>query len=403
MNEPVHLTGRSIRQQAPALPADASVQGLYLHIPFCAAKCHYCDFYSIVEGANERHSPLVRAMLAELDSLAAGLDRPPRPEAIFVGGGTPSALSLEAWRILLDGLGRRGVLEAVKEFTSEANPESVTAAWLEELRERGVNRISLGAQSFDPAMLEMLQRWHTPGNVDRAVGLIRDAGIDNLNIDLIFAIPGQTLARLEADIDHLLSLAPQHVSYYNLTYEPDTAMTARLKRNAFTPVDEETERRMYAHIIARLDDAGFEHYEISNWAAQPSGGRDTLRCRHNLLYWQSRNWLGIGPGAASHIDGIRWRNEPAIDRYLEATPHPPVIDVEQLPRDEQAGERLMMHLRLREGVPLTWIDGCLPAEDPRRAAIAELQSMGMLEQTSTHLRLSEDGLMVADAVLAKLI
>jgi oxygen-independent coproporphyrinogen-3 oxidase len=287
---------------------------------------------------------------------------------------------------------RRGVLRDVVEFTVEANPETVSDELLAVLVAGGANRISIGSQTSHADLLKTLERWHDPRNVVEAVKCARRAGIDNINLDTIFAIPGQTLAMLEADLDFILSQQPDHVSFYNLTYEPNTAMTERLRQGAFEPVEESLERDMFALVIDRLAAAGYEQYEISNWAKP---GR---RCEHNLLYWQNANWLGIGPSAASHVDGRRWKNAPHLGRYL-AQGDVPIVDDETLPADDRLGERLMMGLRLLEGVPTNVV----PDDNARQATIDELISIGMLERTGDRLRLTRRGLFVADMVFAKLL
>lgn len=336
-----------------------------------------------------------------------------RPATIFIGGGTPTLLRPELWQRLLATLTDLGILESAREFTVEANPETVTPELLRLLHQGGVNRLSIGAQSFDPLLLKALERWHEPANVARAVAAARDAGFDNLSLDLIFAIPGQTMAMLDADLDQALALEPDHLSYYGLTYEPNTAMTQRLRMGQFQPAPEELERDMYARLLDRLDAAGFEQYEISNWARRAprlagdaSGGkcpsRDN-RCRHNLAYWKNANWLGMGPGAASHVEGRRWKNQPHLGGYLAATDQPPVVDDETLPAEQRIGELLMLGLRLRQGVTLDWLAQNLPADDPRHQTIYELIGLRMLQRTADSLRLTRAGLFVADAVIARLL
>ena len=378
------------------LGPDTRVDALYLHLPFCFHKCHYCDFYSVVDAPDrDRQAAFTDALIRELDAAA---DRVPlRPRTVFAGGGTPTYLRPDLWGRLLDTLHRRGVLDHATEFTVEANPETVTADLMQRLAAGGVNRVSIGAQSFDRASLKALERWHDPDNVGRAIALCRDAGIDNLSLDLIFAIPGQTLGMLDRDLDRLLDLAPTHLSTYGLTYEPRTALSARLRLGRVTPVDEDTERAMYDHLITRLEAAGYEHYEISNWA------RPGRRCAHNLAYWHNRNWLGLGPSAASHLDGHRWRNAPNLTPYIDAAPAPPVRDIEFLPPHRRVGETLMLRLRLAEGVELDWLDDHLTPDGPRRGAINEMIDIDMLERTATHLRLTRRGRFVADSVIAKLL
>lgn len=354
-------------------------------MPFCFHKCHYCDFYSIVD--DDRHERFTQCLIDELQTRCAQLTVKPR--TIFVGGGTPTLLAADLWKKLLAAL----PLDDAEEVTVEANPETVTDELMAVLAGGGVNRVSIGSQSSDPALLKTLERWHEPASVAQAVARCRAAGIDNINLDHIFAIPGQTMAMLDADLDRALDLSPQHLSYYGLTYEPNTAMTARLKAGQFKPADEDLERAMYERLLDRLADAGYKQYEISNWS------RHGKQCAHNLIYWRSENWLGVGPSAASHIDGVRWKNAPHLGRYLDGCPHPPIVDRECLDEDNRIGERLMMELRLREGV----CESHWPRDAKRAAATEELFTIGMLERAGGRIRLTRAGLLVADSVLAKLL
>ncbi len=373
------------------------IHALYLHIPFCYHKCHYCDFYSIVDSpeANNRQSLFLSALLAELTyrSHQAVL----RPHTVFIGGGTPTFLQPALWEQLLNRLHELHVLDDVVEFTVEANPETVTLDLMRLLKQGGVNRISMGAQSFQPELLKTLERWHDPASVALAMKHARQAGMDNINLDLIFAIPGQTLAQLDADLDALLALQPDHVSCYNLTFEQGTALLEKFKQGRVQKLDEDLEKAMYQRVMERLAQAGFQHYEISNWAGR--GGP----CRHNLHYWANDYWLGLGPAAASHVSGWRWKNLPHLGQYLTHQGEPPVTDVEHLPVERQMGEALMMGLRLREGVKRDWLRQHLPADDARHAAIDELVQLDMLAWSPTHLHLTPRGLFVADAVIARLL
>ncbi len=404
-----YLDGPPVAQPPPRYEA------MYLHLPFCFHKCHYCDFYSVVDRAEDRQEAFTRAMIAEIETRAGETNL--RPSTIFVGGGTPTYLRSELWADLLDTLRRLNLLERVVEFTVEANPETVTPALMRQLADGGVNRVSIGAQSFDRASLAALERWHDPENVGRAVDACRAAGLDNFSLDLIFAIPGQTLDMLDADLTRLVELQPTHLSTYGLTFEPQTPLTARLRLGQVTPIDEDTQRQMYTHVLDRLQAEGFEHYEVSNWSkadfiksvtsasvdsdTQPPG--PDYRCLHNLAYWHNRNWLGLGPAAASHLDGHRWRNAPNLSTYLDTSPRPTTVDHEQLPPDDRVGERLMLGLRLAEGIALDWIAYNVPPHHRRYAAIQEMKEIGMLETTAHHLRLTRRGLFVADSVIAKLL
>lgn len=387
-----------------------AAEGLYLHLPFCFHKCHYCDFFSVVAPEHEADAAqdgFTDGLIAEL-TLAAESWRqaqvPLQPRTIFAGGGTPTLLAPARWARLLEALGDSGALDRVEEFTAEANPETVTAEGLAVLTAGGVNRISIGAQSFDRASLAALERWHDPASVGRAVDLARKAGIDNLSLDLIWAIPGQTLAMVDTDLDRLLELGPEHLSAYGLTFEPQTPLAARLRVGTVSEVDEDLQRAMYERVMERLDAAGYEQYELSNWCRRDAG-RDH-RCAHNLVYWRNRNWLGLGPAAASHFGGLRSRNRPNLKAWQSAVSAglpPPRVDVERLPAERRLGERLMLGLRLAEGVAAEPVLAEMPVGDPRRVHLEDCERLGFLETVSGRLRLTREGRFVADAILIRLL
>lgn len=325
------------------------------------------------------------------------------PLTLFAGGGTPTYLRADLWQDLLQTLSDLQFLQedGSQEFTVEANPETVTPELMATLRDGGVNRVSIGAQSFDRSSLKALERWHDPKNVSRSVEVCRKAGIDNLSLDMIFAIPGQTLAMLRQDLEQIINLKPNHLSTYGLTYEPNTPLTAKLRVGQVSQIDEQLERDMYETVIDTLQAAGYEHYEVSNWAkAEP--GKDN-RCQHNLAYWQNKNWLGVGPGAASHINGHRWRNTPNLTRYINASPNPPTEDHEQLDDAGRFAEQLMLGLRLRAGIDADWFDQHPCLRDDQRATADEWIARGLLAVNDGQLRLTREGLFVADSVIAKLL
>jgi len=386
--------------QAPEFPEFQNIDALYLHVPFCFHKCHYCDFYSLVEPENrDRQEAFTHRLIRELNHRSKQLHI--KPETLFVGGGTPTLLREPYWQQILETLDALAITPGLREFTVEANPETVTPELARTLVAGGVGRVSMGAQSFQPELLKALERWHDPASVPRAVDILRSAGVKQINIDLIFAIPGQTMAMLEADINAALALQPDHLSCYGLTYEPQTALTQRLKMGQVTPADESLEKQMYEYLLDRLDAEGFEHYEVSNWARRsPDGPRV---CHHNMAYWFNRNWLGCGPGAGSHVAGYRWKNLPNLGKYLANEPEPPVQDVEGPDEDRQLGEALMLGLRLRQGVTLDWYQSAVAPKDSRRQVIEDMLHYGMMEQTTTHLRLTRQGLLVADYIIGKLL
>lgn len=437
--EAQHIEARPVHQSDTAesvIPADDTVSllsprapvhaaGLYLHVPFCFHKCHYCDFYSIVDD-HDRQRAFTDRLIAELRAVGPLLSRDETRgiQTIFVGGGTPTLLKPEHWARLLGALRDAVDLSHLREFTVEANPETLTADLLGVLVAGGVNRISIGAQSFKPRHLKTLERWHDPRNVVRSVELCHAAGVGNVNLDLIFAIPGQNVAEWESDLDTALSLGPTHLSCYSLMFEPNTALTKKLRLGLVQRSPEEVEAAMFRATVHRLTDAGFEHYEVSNFAqfrtrnaergtaeAGPASGSTvpssefrvprSFRCRHNLLYWLNENWIALGPSGSGHVAGLRWKNRPHLGQYLASTGGSPVQDVERLDPDASAGEQIMLRLRLLEGAPLDWLEPRLtPA---RRDAIDSLLATGLLERAAGHLRLTPAGLMVADSVFAELL
>ncbi|MFZ4575959.1 MAG: radical SAM family heme chaperone HemW, partial [Phycisphaerales bacterium] len=307
-------------------------------------------FYSIVD-TRSRQPEFVERLKGELEALSRFDPRPIR--TIFVGGGTPSLLAPELWKDLLYHLHSRFDLTKLQEFTVECNPETVTAELMAVLAAGGVDRVSMGAQSFDPRHLQTLERWHNPESVPVALDLARRAGIRRDSIDLIYAIPGQTIDDWRSDLTRALSLGTRHLSCYNLTYEPNTAMTSRLAKGEFAPTDEDTEVDMFLLTAELLRDAGLRRYEVSNYAAP---GHE---CLHNLAYWRQEEWLAAGPSASAHVAGHRWKNLPRLDDYLSLELDGLSFATDHEPSDQRRalGERLMTGLRLAEGIPLAEVLG----------------------------------------------
>jgi len=389
----------SVTLTCPPIDSEHIVDALYMHVPFCFHKCHYCDFYSIADhglAEGDKQEPFTRGLIAELEYWASELKLYPR--TIFVGGGTPSLLRVELWQQILEAMHGLDILNRCEEFTIEANPETVTPELAKTLVEGGVNRISIGAQSFDQDMLKALERWHDPASVPKAMSLFRDAGITNLNLDLIFGVPGQTLAIWKSDLAKAIELRPNHLSTYGLTFEPETPLGVKLKLGRVSAIDEETELAMYQSLIDTLAEHGYEQYEISNFA-QPNH-----ECQHNLTYWHGGDYLGVGPSASSYLNGERWKNKPSLRNYLLSPPgNPPRLDMEQLSEHDRIGERLMLALRTLQGITLSEIQEDLATHRYRKQAIQDMIEQDYLEQTPTHLRLTRQGLPVADAVIAHLI
>ena len=360
---------------------------LYVHVPFCSQRCDYCDFVSLA-GQRDHHSRYARALLAELelewDLLA------PKLETVYLGGGTPTFLEPEALRTLLEGL------PGASELTVEANPETVTPALAGALVEAGVNRVSLGAQSFQPRLLELLGRHAGPDDVRRAIETLRDAGSDNISLDLLYGIPGQRRADLDADLDEALALAPEHLSCYELEAKPGTrfarAHGAELAEQA-DALEDHLER-----IIERLTASGYRWYETANFA-RIEPGRD-LRSVHNLGYWRAHDYLGIGMGAVSTLAGLRWKNVPSMVRYLEALEREetPPREIEALDEATKLRERLMLGLRLDEPVALAGVEAVLD-----RAGLVRFSELGLVESRGESITLSRRGRMLGGAVSAELL
>jgi putative oxygen-independent coproporphyrinogen III oxidase len=349
---------------------------LYVHLPFCAHRCGYCDFVTAT-GREHLHGAYVDALLRELAEEHGGASL----ETIFVGGGTPTYTALpELLRLLR-------ALPPARELTVEANPETVTPGLARELREAGVNRVSLGAQTFEPQLLEVLERRATPADVERAFGLLRDAGFDNLSLDLIYGIPGQTPEQLAADLDHAIALGPDHLSAYELEAKPGTRFTiahgAELERQAERMED------YFERVVATLTRAGYRWYETANFC------RDGKRAEHNLAYWLGRDYLGIGLGAVSTLGGERRRNTPRLARYLGGFYD---REIELLDYETRARERVMLGLRLDEPLPLRGLRRALDAE-----GLARAERLGLAVDGGQTLELTRRGRFLGGAVTAEIL
>ena len=383
----------------PALLAQGThrFRGVYAHVPFCRHKCHYCDFYSFVD-AEDRRAAFVERAKAEIDAWA-GVVREPL-ETLFVGGGTPTMLRPQELSAFLTHLRDRLPWQPDAEWTVEANPETVDPEIARALVASGVTRVSMGAQSFQPRLLQALERHHDPASVGRAIKHLHAAGIGQVNLDLIYAVPGGTLEEWQDDLRQALALNPDHVSCYGLMYESNTPLGQRHARGQVQAAPEELELSMHRAACEALASAGFEHYEISNWA------RPGRRCRHNELYWRNDDWLTVGPAASGHAAGLRWRNVPRLGDWLVSSPWSPVQDVERLDHDGQVGEAFMMGLRLLEGMPLDRVRHLLTLGRrgvARQLSIARHVEAGLLEERGGHLRHTPEGRMLASQVAMDLL
>jgi oxygen-independent coproporphyrinogen-3 oxidase len=384
-----------------ALPA-AGIEGLYVHVPFCFHKCHYCDFYSITRQTPDRMDRFVELILREADGwIRARPGEPIRPRTIFFGGGTPSLLPIRAMERLLVGLKQRFDLSAVEEWTVEVNPATASGEYCSLLREQSVDRLSFGAQSFRIDELAALERHHDPQDVSRSLELARAAGFGRMNVDLIYAIPGQSLADWCYSLETAISLGTSHLSCYGLTYESNTPMAVKKRLGVIQAVDEGVELEMLHHTRRRLAEAGLPSYEISNYATPGE------ECRHNLVYWTGGNYLGLGPSAASHIEGWRWRNRPHIGEWERAITDGtlPATDVEHLSPSRRAGELAMLMLRLTEGLRLDHFQNRTDrsALEVFADPLDRLSRLGLLRVDADAICLTEAGIDVADAVSAEFL
>ncbi len=369
--------------------------GLYVHVPFCPRKCGYCDFYSLVPDGSMME-PLVDALLAELSTAVDGPSI--RIETIFAGGGTPTFLPRRGLERLMRALGAIAARDQVREFTVEANPGSLDEDRAAILRDHGVNRVSLGAQSFDERELHWLDRIHRPDQIAACAEVVRRRGFEHFNLDLMFGMPGQTAASWHRSLDRAIELGPDHLACYGLTYESGTPLHGRLERGEVTPAAEEVEARLYEEGIAHLAEAGFEQYEISNYA------RPGARCLHNLRYWHNRPSVGVGPSAAGYLNGRRWRNVPDLAEYMRRVRAglSPVVETETLGERARAGETAMLALRLVEGIDRGRFRETT-GFDPHELfgeVIEGYVSAGLLAADSERIALTDRGRLVADRIMA---
>ena len=367
---------------------------LYVHLPFCSSRCGYCDFVTAV-GRPDEHATYVEALLEELelerDLLAREL------ETVFLGGGTPTFTEPGALERLLDAL------PPAAELTVEANPETVTPELAALLRRAGVNRVSLGAQSFQPELLAVLDRVAQPDTIRRAFYHLRDAGFGNISLDLIYGIPGQSPSDLEADLGEALTLGPEHLSCYELEAKPGTRFThahgAELARQA------EAMESYFELVVDRLTDAGYRWYETANFCRVPEavGGRD-LRARHNLAYWLGRDYLGVGVGAVSTIENRRWRNTPRLRAYLDALSRRqrPERELEVLSDAVRREERVMLGLRLDEPLVLGPVAAAVDDVALERMESLGLASVSRLAGPAT-ISLTRRGRLLGGGVTAEIL
>ena len=371
-----------------------AVRHLYLHLPFCAHRCGYCDFVTVV-GREGQHGAYVDALLAELALERSVLAE--RIETIFLGGGTPTFTAPRELARLLEAL------PAADELTVEANPETVTPELARLLGGAGVNRVSLGAQSFQPHLLSVLERRASPDDVRRAVYSLRDAGFDNISLDLLYGIPGESSTDLERDLAEALALEPEHLSCYELEAKPGTRFThahgEELERQA------EAMEGYFERVVDVLTAAGYRWYETANFCLTgPRAARRDLRALHNLAYWWGRDYVGLGVGAVSTVAGVRRRNAPGLSRYLGALARGevPAREIEPLDDATRARERLLLGLRLDE--PLRLDDVRAAIDEGAMARLAGQDLVELVADTGrSTLALTRRGRFLGGGVTAELM
>ncbi|HEX4472923.1 MAG TPA: radical SAM family heme chaperone HemW [Nocardioides sp.] len=389
-----------------ALPPSALAElgsrpfGFYVHVPFCTVRCGYCDFntYTAAELGDQpgaSRASYAEAAITEIRMARAVLGEADRPvDTVFFGGGTPTLLGPGDLASVLAAIGAEFGLAPDVEVTTEANPDSVAAWDLEALREAGFTRISFGMQSAVDHVLRTLDRTHDPLRVPAVVEWSRAAGFTQVSLDLIYGTPGESLADWATSLEAALACAPDHVSAYSLIVEPGTALARRVTRGELPAPDDDDLADKYLLADESLSGAGMEWYEVSNWATDRSA-----RCRHNELYWTGGHWWGVGPGAHSHVGGVRWWNvkHPAAyaDRLAERVS--PAAARESLDPETRRVERVLLEIRLRDGLPVLALDA------HGRGAVADLVGRGLVELAAERLLLTRAGRLLADAVVRDLL
>ncbi len=371
--------------------------GLYIHVPFCQSRCIYCDFYSTTYGADWRESYLA-ALCSEMAFRRHEADGKPL-HTLYIGGGTPSCLGGDGIRRIMAAVRKNFLLSKEAEITVEANPDDVSEEFCRSLAGVGVNRVSLGVQTFNDAALKFLRRRHTGQQARMAVERLLAAGISNLSLDLIYGLPGQQLIDWESDVATALSLPLSHLSAYALMYEEGTRLHALREAGEIEEADEELSLAMFTHLMEATAAAGLEHYEISNFA------RSGLASRHNSAYWTGLPYIGLGPGAHSY-DGkaLRRCNDADLKAYVEAVADAPHT-LENLSAEELCDERVFTSLRTRRGLELAALErdfGVARLAEIRKAARRHLAD-GLLEEAGGYLRLTRRGIFISNLVMSDLM
>ncbi|MCF7817949.1 MAG: radical SAM family heme chaperone HemW [Kiritimatiellales bacterium] len=371
--------------------------GLYIHVPICISRCRYCDFYKVTPNEWDHVALFIQSLEAEFRRLPSDFT----PDTVFIGGGTPTALEPNNLATLFDALHRTINLSNVVEFTSEANPGTLTPEKLAILRAGGVNRVSIGVQSFNDKALRLLGRIHKADQAIDGYRMLRDAGFENVNIDLIQSIPGMTPDDILADARIVAGLEPEHISYYNLIYEPGTPMTHDRDTGRIVPPGDDEEADNYFAVKHLLEGAGYGHYETSNFS------KPRKECLHNVLYWQGGEYFGCGPSAHSHWQGARYGNIRDLQGYCDRLlkNEAPFDEVERLSPEDKARETLVMWLRMTDGVDLAQFEQLtgFAIEALCGAAVDGMVDERLLQRSENRLALAKEALFISNSVFSELL
>lgn len=372
--------------------------GIYIHIPFCKKRCIYCDFYS---STHQEYIPqLIDAIIKEL-KVRKNYFQNETVKTIYFGGGTPSLLTENELGKILAAIFENYPVEETAEITLEANPDDlISSEYLSSLRKLKINRLSIGIQSFDDEKLKFLNRRHTAGQAIQAVNNAHEVGFNNISIDLIYAIPGQTLQQWEKELNIAFSLPIQHLSTYELTYEKQTLLGKQKQKRLITPVDEEISIKMYETLLKEAKKHGFERYEISNFSLPG------FYSRHNSAYWKQKNYIGVGPSAHSYNSTSRQWNVSSVEKYIKAIEHQEkYFEKEKLTLNQQYNEYLMVSLRTAEGLDLNKLEEKFGTElkDECLKSLKIFMNNKMVTQDNEKLCLTTKGIQISNLIISELM
>ncbi|HEL1061074.1 TPA: oxygen-independent coproporphyrinogen III oxidase [Streptococcus equi subsp. zooepidemicus] len=366
----------------------------YVHIPFCTQICYYCDF-SKVFIKNQPVDAYLEALIKEFESYQIS-----SLKTLYIGGGTPTAITAKQLDYLLSHLQQHLQLDQLEEFTIEANPGDLTEDKIAVLRQSAVNRISLGVQTFNDKQLKQIGRSHTEAQIYTTIASLKEAGFQNMSIDLIYALPGQTIQQVKENVAKALSLDIPHLSLYSLILEHHTVFMNKMRRGKLQLPTEDLEAEMFEYIISEMEASGFEHYEISNFT------KPGFESRHNLMYWNNDEYFGCGAGASGYLNGIRYRNRIPIQHYLKAVADGNArLSEEVLTKEEMMEEELFLGLRKKSGVSVSRFQEKfgLSFESRYGPVVRELQNQGLLVEDKDFVRMTKKGLFLGDSVAEKFI